>query len=199
RRQRREADGRSSGLRPEPVRDCEPHRRGARAMTRLASLFAVVLAVTTDAGILAVAQVSPEDHAKHHPGTGGPPGKPAAGQPGAGGMTDVEGMGGMMDMMHGRRPAREPFPEMMNTPKLDPESRAKLKAAGDERVREGAAIISDGLDRLAAAAEVEDYAGMQAALARIREGSARMESGVAARRAAGGHEEPPAVATDWLK
>src|SRR5262245_65604347 len=110
-------------------------------------------------------------------------------------MTDVEGMGGMMDMMHGRRPAREPFPEMMNTPKLDPESRAKLKAAGDERVREGAAIISDGLDRLAAAAEVEDYAGMQAALARIREGSARMESGRAARGGTGGPAEPHAGGT----
>ena len=66
-------------------------------------------------------------------------------------------------------------------------------------MREGTAIISDGLDRLAAAAEVEDWAGMQAALARIREGTARMESGIAARRVASGESTPPAAATEWLK
>ncbi len=168
-------------------------------MTRPTSLLAVVLAVTAGAGVLAVAQVSPEDHAKHHPGAAGPPVKPA-GQPGPGGMAGMEGMGGMMDMMMGGRPpAREPFPEMMNTRQLDPDTRARLKAAGDERVREGTAIIADGLDRLAAAAEVEDWAGMQAALARIREGTGRMESGIAARRVAAGQAEPPTAATDWLK
>jgi ferredoxin-NADP reductase len=167
-------------------------------MTRATSLLALILAVTAGAGVLAVAQVSPEDHAKHHPGAGGAPAKAAAGQP-AGGM-GMEGMGGMMEMMMGGRPpAREPFPEMMNTRQLDPETRAKLKAAGDERVREGTAIIADGLDRLASAAEVEDHAGMQAALARIREGTARMESGIALRRVAAGQAEPSAAATDWLK
>jgi ferredoxin-NADP reductase len=167
-------------------------------MTRPATLLTVVLAVASGAGVLAVAQVSPEDHAKHHPGAGAPPGKAAGGQPAAGGM-GMEGMGGMMDMMHGRPPAREPFPEMMNSPKLDAAARARLRAAGDERVREGTAIIADGLDRLAAAAEVEDHAGMQAALARIREGTARMESGITARRVAAGEADPPAAATDWLK
>ncbi|MBX9622604.1 MAG: 2Fe-2S iron-sulfur cluster binding domain-containing protein [Gemmataceae bacterium] len=108
------------------------------------------------------------------------------------------GMGGMMDAMH-RPPAREPFPEMMNSPTLDAAARERLRAAGDERVRDGTAILAEGLDRLAGAAEVEDWAGMQAALARIREGTARMESGIAARRVAAGQADPPAAATDWLK
>lgn len=155
---------------------------GAPAMTRPAVLLTVVLAATAGAGVLGVAQVSPEDHAKHHPQPGGPgftpPGPSGASRPAAGG---------------------EPFPEMMNTPNLDPEVRARLRAAGDERIRDGTAIISDGLDRLAAAAEVEDYAGMQAALARIREGGGRMESGITARRVADGQAEPQTAATDWLK
>ena len=171
-------------------------------MTRRALRVAVFLVMATAGGAgVAPAQVSPADHAKHHPqpGGAGPPADPA-GQPGpAAGPPGMGGMGGMMDMMHGRPPAREPFPEMMNTPKLDPEARARLKAAGDERVREGTAIIADGLERLAAAAEVEDYSGMQAAFARIREGTARMESGIAARRVAAGQAEPSAAAADWLK
>jgi ferredoxin-NADP reductase len=146
----------------------------------------------------AAAQVSPADHEKHHPNgdaTGAPP--PATGKDaGAGGTAG--GTGGMMDAMH-RPPAREPFPEMMNTPTLDAAARERFRAAGDERVRDGTAIIAEGLDRLAGAAEVEDWAGMQAALARVREGAARMESGVAARRVAAGQVEPTAVATDWLK
>lgn len=166
-------------------------------MTHRLARFGLVLAFAVGAiGVaVAVAQpVSPADHAKHHPKDGGTaPGADKA--PGMGGM---EGMGGMMDAMH-RPPAREPFPEMMNTPKLDPEARARLKAAGDERVREGTAIIADGLERLAGAAEVEDWPGMQAALARIREGTARMESGIAMRRVAAGQSEPPAAAADWLK
>lgn len=146
----------------------------------------------------AAAQVSPADHEKHHPkgaAAGAPP--PAAGKDAGTGGTGG-GMGGMMDAMH-RPPAREPFPEMMNSPSLDAAARERLRAAGDERVRDGTAILSEGLDRLAGAAEVEDWAGMQAALARIREGTARMESGVAARRVAAGQVEPSAAATDWLK
>ncbi len=161
-------------------------------MSRPGRQVAAILFAVSAAGIAVAQPVSPADHAKHHPA------KPAS-QSGMGGMMGMEGMGGMMDAMHGRPPAREPFPEMMNAPKLDPEARARLKAAGDERVREGTAIIADGLERLAGAAEVEDHAGMQAALARVREGTARMESGVAMRRVAAGQAEPPAAATEWLK
>ena len=167
-------------------------------MTRLVVRFAVALAVSVGTGVVAVAQVSPEEHAKHHPGAAAPPGGPAAGPAAAMPANAGGGMGGMMEMMGGP-PAPELFPELMNAPALDAAGRAKLGAAGDERVREGTAIISDGLDRLAGAAEVEDWAGMRAALARVREGTARMESGVAARRAAAGEADPPAVATDWFK
>ena len=167
--------------------------------TRIAIPVAVFLAVTLGVVEVSVAQVSPEEHAKHHPGAGGPPANAGPGMAGKAGGMGEGGMGGMMEMMHGGPPAREPFPEMMNSPNLDPAARARLKAAGDERIREGTAIISDGLDRLAAAAEVEDWAGMQAALARIREGTARMESGIAARRVASGESSPPTAASEWLK
>ncbi len=167
-------------------------------MSRHAARVALAVALALGGAGIAAAQVSPADHEKHHPkgdAADAPP--PAAGKDaGAGGM--ASGMGGMMDAMH-RPPAREPFPEMMNSPTLDAAARERLRVAGDERVRDGTAIIAEGLDRLAGAAEVEDRAGMQAALARIREGTARMESGIAARRVAAGEMEPAAAATDWLK
>ena len=170
---------------------------GFRRYNRTVACLAALCAVTFAFGAPLSAQVSPEEHAKHHPPAGGQPANPAAGMPAnAGG--GMGGMGGMMEMMGGP-PAREVFPELMNTPKLDAEGKAKLRAASDERVREGTAIIADGLERLAAAAEVEDWAGMQAALARVREGTARMESGIAARRVAAGQAYPPTAATDWLK
>jgi ferredoxin-NADP reductase len=163
---------------------------------RFAAPVVLFLATTVGVGGHAIAQITPEEHAKHHPGAaGGAPANAAGGTPAnAGG-----GMGGMMEMMHGGPPPREPFPEMMNSPHLDAAARARLKATGDSRLREGSAIISDGLDRLADAAGVEDWAGMQAALARIREGTARMESGIAARRVAAGEVEPPRAAAEWLK
>jgi ferredoxin-NADP reductase len=40
---------------------------------------------------------------------------------------------------------------------------------------------------------------MQAALGRLREGAARVEAGVAARRAAAGELDPPAAGLDWLR
>ena len=163
-------------------------------MPRHAARVALIVALTLGGTGGASAQVSPDDHEKHHPkGGGADTAAPAAGKDAGAG-----GMGGMMEGMH-RPPAREPFPEMMNMPALDAAARERLRAAGDERVRDGTSIISEGLERLASAAEVEDWAGMQAALARIREGTARMESGIAARRVAEGRADPPAAATDWLK
>ncbi len=159
-------------------------------------LQAVLLAAIAAWAATAVAQVSPADHEKHHP-KGGDPTPPVAGKDaGMGGMTGGPKPGGGM---MGGTALKEVFPELMNTPKLDADGKAKLRAAGDQRVREGTAMIADGLDRLAEAAEVEDWSGMKAALARIREGTARMESGVAARRVAAGQNEPPTAATDWLK
>lgn len=162
-----------------------------------AARVALAVALALGGTGIAAAQVSPADHEKHHPkGDGADAAPPAGKKAGMGGMAG--GMGGMMDAMH-RPPAREPFPEMMNSPPLDAAARERLRAAGDERVRDGTAIIAEGLDRLAGAAEVEDWAGMQAALARIREGTARMESGIAARRVAAGRSDPQAAATGWLK
>ena len=85
-------------------------------MTRCAIPVAVFLAVTLGVVEVAVAQVSPEEHAKHHPGAGGPPANAGPGMAGKAGGMGEGGMGGMMEMMHGGPPAREPFPEMMNTP-----------------------------------------------------------------------------------
>ncbi|MBN9518210.1 hypothetical protein J0H58_06780, partial [bacterium] len=170
-------------------------------MPRPAARLALAVAIALGGTGIADAQVSPADHEKHHPkGDAAAAVPPAAGKDVGGGMDGgmAGGMGGMMDSMH-RPPAREPFPEMMNSPTLDAAARERFRAAGDERVRDGTAIIAEGLDRLAGAAEVEDWAGMQAALARVREGTARMESGIAARRVAAGEVEPRATATDWLK
>jgi ferredoxin-NADP reductase len=151
---------------------------------------AVVLALVF-AG-MASGQVTPSEHEQHHPKDGGSP--TAAGPDAAAG-----GMGGMMDMMHGRPQAREPFPELMNSPTLDDAAKVRLRTAADERIREGTAIFQEALESLSSALEVEDWAGGHAALGRLREGAARMDAGVTLRRAATGKTEPTAAALAWFK
>ena len=165
------------------------------------------------------AQLSPEDHAKHHPeqdkakaGAGPDQTKDKAGMPGmaAGGKEPAKGMGGMMDggmegMMDGMMkkmgvpPPKDVYPSLMRLPELTPEQREQLRVQAQERMRSGVALLSEGLDRLGKATEAEDYAAMQEATGQVREGLARFESGVAAQRALSEGKPPKQVAMQWFK
>ena len=159
---------------------------------------------------------SPDEHAKHHP-KGGDPAMPAAGKDapmagmgggagkdadkGGGGMMGG-GMEGMMDGMMkkmGAPPPKDLYPSLMSLPDLTTEQREQVRSQADERMRSAVALLSEGLDKLAVATEVEDYAAMQDATDQVREAVARFESGLAARRALAEGKPPRQVALQWFK
>lgn len=135
-------------------------------------------------------QVSPEEHAKHHPGQGaGPPQNiPPAGP-----------MQGMMGRMMGQNPPKEQYPSLMNLPELTPERREEILSQAQARMQEGTSLLSKGLDQLAQAAETGDNAAMQEALVQVREGLQLFESGLAAKRAVTEGKAPREIALQWFK
>ena len=180
-------------------------------------------------------QVSPEEHAKHHPGEAGggtsapgamPAGEagpaPAAtpgragsmgGRPGmagppegvgggppegAGGMMGGGGMGGMMEKMGAPKP-KDFYPTLMDLPDLPLAKRVEVEQQADERMRSGVALMNESLDHLLQGTSAEDYAAMQASSASLREGLARFESGLAAKRALAEGKAPRNVALTWFK
>lgn len=140
------------------------------------------------------AQVTPEEHAKHHPEEAATtqPGAPA----GAAGM--MEGMGEMMKNM-GAPPAKELHPTLIELQGLSPEKRAEVQAAAHERMQSGTTLMAEGFDRLVRAAPTDDFKGMQEAVALLREGMARFDSGLAANRALAENQDPRAIAMTWFK
>lgn len=147
------------------------------------------------------AQVSPEEHAKHHPGAA-PAGSQPTGQPpspsgpGAGGM--MEGMGEMMKNMGGT-PPKALYPSLMELPDLPPEKREEVQRAAHERMKSGTDLMAQALDQLVKAAPTNDFAAMQEATAKLREGVARFDSGLAAHRAIAEGKDPRALAMQWFK
>ena len=151
---------------------------------------------------------SPEEHASHHPGAAGagtmpaaPGAAPAVGAaPAAGGMGGMmEGMGEMMKGMHGSPPPKELYPTLMALPELSPEQRTLVEAQASERMHAGSVLMGQALDTLNAGTQSGDYAAMHEAVTRLREGTAQLESGIAARRALAEGRAPREVAMAWFK
>ncbi len=136
-------------------------------------------------------QAADEDHEKHHPADG------KKGQP-KGKMGGKGGMGGMMEGM-GKAPPKQLYPSLMGLDELTPERREEVLGQARTRMQEGAALLSGGVERMAQAAEAGDDAGMQEALAQMREGLSRLDSGLAARRAVAEGRPPRDIALRWLR
>ncbi len=137
------------------------------------------------------ARQDPSEHAKHHPGQAPGPQPPAP--------PDAGGMEGMMQGMMGGPPPRELYPSLMELPALTPEQRDVVQRAAHERMEAGTALMADALDALLRAAPTNDYAGMQDAIVRLREGLARFDSGLSAHRAIAEGRGPQDVALEWFK
>ncbi len=169
------------------------------AVARLLRPRAAAVLIGLTFALAGSAQVSPEEHAKHHPGQDKE--KDKAGMPGMGGgmMGGGMDMGKMMEGMMGKAPPKELYPTLMSQPELTPEQREHVRSQADGRMRAGVALLSEGLEKLAAATEAEDYAAMQEATAQVREAVARFESGLAARRALAEGKPPRQVAMQWFK
>lgn len=167
-----------------------------RCLITVSSLLAVVGMPTA-----AFSQVSPEEHAKHHPGQaadakGGP------GMGGEGGGMMGGGMGGMMDGMMEKMGAPKPkdlYPSLMELPDLPMERRGELEQEAHGRMIAGTRLLSEGFDELSRSAAGDDFAAMQAATAKIREGLSDFESGLAAHRALREGKAPRNVALQWFK
>jgi ferredoxin-NADP reductase len=152
----------------------------------------------------AFGQISPEEHARHHPGAAGaqqPTSAPAGMGPpaGVGPPGGMEGMGDMMKMMGGTPPKKELYPSLMNMPEFSPEKRSQVQAQADESMRAGTRLLATALDRLNQAVASNDYTAMQDATAKMREGLAQFESGVAAHRALAEGKPPRDVALQWFR
>ncbi len=161
-------------------------------------------------------QASPGEHASHHPGQsqdtpgaseqgGGKGGMMGGGKGGMmgggkGGMMGGGGggMGGMMEKMGAPKP-KDLYPKLMDLPDLPLEERAQIEQEAHQRMMDGTALLSAGLDELSSAAASDDFATMQAATAKMREGLAQFESGLAAHRALAEGKAPRNVALTWFK
>ena len=171
--------------------------RTVRAMSIIASACVLLFASETRAQ-------TPEEHASHHPGQAGSAtaagAMPAGGSPASGGMGSMmEGMGKMMEGMHGVTPPKELYPTLMALPELSAEQRKLVEQQAAERMHAGSVLMGQALDSLNTGTQSGDYAAMHEATARMREGIAQLESGVAARRALAEGKAPRAVALAWFK
>ncbi len=172
------------------------HRDRKSSSAALACGAAALIIFAT--GPLLFGQVSPEEHARHHPGQaeatpGGSPVKPAGAGPGM-----MEGMGEMMSGMHGT-PPKQLYPTLMSLPTLSAEQRQQVEQQADERIRGGNSLMTDAVDALARGAASQDYAAMHEATVKLHEGMTQLESGIAARRALAEGRAPPNVALEWFK
>lgn len=143
------------------------------------------------AGAPAAGQVSPEEHAKHHPAGASQADNTA---PPASGV-----MQGMMEGMHGGTPPKELYPRLMDLPVLTPQQQEDLQRAAHERMESGTKMMAEALDVLLIGAGLNDYAAMQDALGKLREGAARFDSGLAAHRAIAEGRSPRQVGLEWFK
>ena len=177
-----------------------------RALSVIATAYALLFTH-------AIRAQTPDEHASHHPGAAGAGALPAApgaapamgemtaagGSPAPGGMGGMmEGMGEMMKGM-GKPPPKELYPTLMGLPELSPEQRQLVEAQAGERMHAGSALMGHALDSLNTGTQSGDYAAMQEAATRLREGIAQMESGIAARRALAEGRAPREVALAWFK
>src|SRR6266700_6876718 len=123
-------------------------------------------------GPLLFGQVSPEEHARHHPTQGASPG--AAASPGAspsGGMMGE--MSKMMEGMHGP-PPKQLYPTLMSLPTLSAEQRQQVEQKADERIRTGNSLMVEAVDALARSAASQDYAAMHEATVKLHEGMTQL-------------------------
>jgi ferredoxin-NADP reductase/ferredoxin len=82
---------------------------------------------------------------------------------------------------------------------LPSEKRSELQQQAHERMKAGTGLLSEGLEALSKSAASDDFAAMEEATARMRQGLAQFESGLAAHRALAEGRAPRSVALEWFK
>ena len=186
-------------------------RRDRRTgLTGVLLMFAVAVSLPLSVPASASAQeMSPEEHASHHPDQAdAATGQPTESQPqsttsdspasdGGGGMMGG-GMGGMMEQMGAPKP-KSLYPTLMSMPDISPQQEDEITIQADGRIDSSVMLLSTGLQRLADAAENDNYDAMHEATATMHDALAQLESGLAARRALAEDQPPQTVAMQWFK
>ena len=113
----------------------------------------------------------------------------------------ASGMGGEMGkMMEGmtKTPKLALYPLMMQDPA--PGQRSEAQRLANERMSEGSAVLTAGLNLFAAAASgrQQDFDAMRDATEQIRHGQTLLESGLATQRALAENEDPRTAALRWF-
>lgn len=130
------------------------------------------------------------------PGRMGPPtgvGPPGGMMGGSGG-----GMDNMMEKMGAPKP-KALYPTLMSLPDLPFEQRAEVQQQAHERMKQGTALMAEGLKFLSQSASTNDFLAMQEATRKLHEGMSQFESGLAAHRALAEGTSPRNVALQWFK
>ncbi|MFC7781336.1 2Fe-2S iron-sulfur cluster-binding protein [Legionella taurinensis] len=153
-----------------------------KKFTRLRGFQTLSVAFLLAVASVSFAQPTTDEHAAHHPG-----GKEKEG----------EGMSGMMKNIG--TPSKELYPSLMNLPTLSPEKRLEIQQKAHQRITSGIALMKGGLSELLSASNNNDYAKMQKALEKLREGIAQYESALATLRALTEGKNTRYIALQWFK
>lgn len=170
-------------------------------------LRAMLLFAMSLAAVIAVAQPT-DEHSKHHPeGTVPPeqtPGRRDAAMatgptnPAMSGGEMAAEMGEMMKRM-GKPPPKQLFPSLMYLPDLPMEQRTRVIERAHARMTAGTQLMAKALGAMSSSAARNDYAALQQATERMRQGLAQFESGLAAHRALAEGKAPRDAALSWFK
>ncbi|GJL53036.1 MAG: oxidoreductase [Nitrospirales bacterium] len=91
------------------------------------------------------------------------------------------------------------YPTLMSLPDLPFEQRAEVQQQAHERMKQGTALMAEGLKSLSQSAPTNDFLAMQEATRKLHEGLSQFESGLAAHRALAEGTLPRNVALQWFK
>ena len=141
------------------------------------------------AGMPAAASGSPTVPGTTAPGATAPP---AGGMSGGG---EKEGDAGCC----GGASGKPLYAFLMSLSELTPQNRNEIERLGQERIDAGAMLMESARERLTNALQAGDHAVAEGALQQIREGSAELESGIAAHRVLRDGVTPKLAALAWFK
>ena len=88
---------------------------------------------------------------------------------------------------------------LMSLTELTPQNRNEIERLGQERIDAGAMLMENAREGLSNALQAGDHTAAERAIQQIREGSAELESGVAAHRVLRDGVPPKLVALAWFK
>jgi glycine betaine catabolism B len=177
-------------------------------------LFIIVTMVALSISSSIYAQISPEEHASHHPGSSGatlPEGTET--KTGTSSKTTTAPANPMMQMMAPSSATSGPpgccglmatggkafYPSLMDFPVLTDKAREYIRNEAIARLGLGAQIITSTQAELHQALSTNNTVAAQTALRRVREGLSFAESGASALQALNEAQPPPQIALTWFK